>query len=256
MAISLIGSANGVPASTASYAVLMPAGSPQVGDRYVLVVMGKYNTTTVPTISSGWTLVGSGTGGTGSPGNDAGQVFWAVFVHEVVSTPVAQPTITAGATAPNSWLTVNYLWRTSTTWRDTVTADAPWVLAASDTGLASPLAVTPSSTLTLETGDALMCVGGIPSDTGTAADGTNYVTRPGLSGGTKTYSYVETALGQDMGVLPARWVGFTGPSTDPAYNIGFGSGGTNHSGVMVVIELRESQAEGGGTSFAAFGIPL
>ena len=99
--VTRIAVTTGAPGSAAAFAPTLPTHA--AGDRLILAVVGKDQTTTVPTINQGWILVGSGTGGTGTTANDAGQTFWAVLREGRDVGSMTAPTVTPGATAPNSW---------------------------------------------------------------------------------------------------------------------------------------------------------
>jgi hypothetical protein len=241
--VSRVAVTTGAPGSTAAFSPTLPTNS--AGDRMTLVVTGKYNTTTVPTINQGWTLVGSGTGGTGSTGNDSGQTFWAVYQKDSTGSETA-PTVTPGGTGPNSWEWVcvsHRLVGPGAAWADTIAASGDWVKAASDTSTASPLTGTAAAFGTAPTtGDAIFCVGVVPTDLGSAL-GTTTLTATGLSGGTKstaTTQYVENSLGQDTAAVWADWTGFTGTASAGVAMSFTITGASNQSGSLVAITLRKT----------------
>ena len=231
----------GAPATAAAFAPTLPSHA--TGDRMVLVVTGKYNTTSIPTINQGWVLVQSGTGGTGTTGNDAGQTFWAVYAKDAASGAETAPTVTPGGTAPNSWEWACFTYsHGSTGWVDAITNGAGWVTAASDSTTASPLTGTAGAWTGVEptSGDAILAVGVIPTDLGSALGATT-LTCTGLSGGTKstaTSQYVENALGQDSALVWADWVDFTGTASAGLAMSFTVTGATNQSGSLVAIALR------------------
>ena len=155
-------------------------------------MVGKYETTTIPTINQGWTLVGSGTGGTGSAGDDTGQTFWAVYAKDATSGSETAPTVTPGGTAPNSWEWIAATHRPAAgkTWADSIGATAAWVPSASDTTTASPLTGTAGAWTGVQptADDAIFAVGVIPTDLGTALGATT-ITATGLSGGIKDHRH-------------------------------------------------------------------
>lgn len=234
----------GAPASAAAFAPTLPTHAN--GDRLVLVVVGKYDTTTVPTINQGWTLVGSGTGGTGSAANDTGTTFWAVYAKNAASGSETAPTVTPGATAPNSWewICASHRPAAGDQWKDTIAASAPWVRAATDATTATPLTGTATSWGAGNfptAGDAIFTVGAIPTDLGTALGATT-VTNTGLSGGTVTSAtsqYVENALNADSAAVWAGWTGFTGTASAGTAMSFAVTGASNLSGSLVAIALRE-----------------
>lgn len=243
MAVTRVSVTNNAPASAGNYTLALPSGY-QAGDRLLAFVAGKYDTTTIPTINQGWTLLKSGTGGTGSTGNDTGLVFWAVYGKDATSSSETAPTITVGATAPNSFesFTVAYRPSMGATWTDAITTSASYVQSASDTNTASTLTGTTGAFTNQPTaGDAIAAFGVIPTDLGTALGATT-ITATGLSGGTVTTTsgYVENGLGQDSASVFADWTGFTGTqSAGTAISFTITSS-TNHSGVVVAVALRET----------------
>lgn len=235
----------GVPSGTSSFATTLPTHA--AGDRMVLVVTGKYNTATVPTINQSWTLVGSGTGGTGSAAADTGQTFWAVYAKDAASGSETAPTVTAGGTAPNSWVwtCVTHRLGDGMQWRDTIAASVDWVQSASDTNTASPLTGTTGAFTNVPTEyDALFAVGAVPTDAGTA-QGTTTVTCTGLSGGavtTGTGQYVENALNQDTAATWAGWTDFTGTASAGVALSFTITSASNHSGSLIAVALRQQTA--------------
>jgi hypothetical protein len=229
------------PTSASAFTPTLPTNA--AGDRMTLVVTGKYNTTSVPTINQGWTLVGSGTGGTGSTGNDAGQTFWAVYQKDSGGSETA-PTVTPGGTAPNSWewICTSHRPGSGFTWADTIATSGNWVKAASDTSTSSPLTGTAAAFGTNPTaGDAIFCVGVIPTDLGTAL-GTTTLTCTGLSGGTKSTAssqYIEASLGQDSAAVWAGWTDFTGTASAGVAMSFTVTGASNQSGSLVAVALRQ-----------------
>lgn len=209
----------------------------------VLVVTGKYNTTSIPTINQGWTIVQSGTGGTGSTGNDAGQTFWAVYAKDATSSAETAPTVTPGGTAPNSWEWACFTYEHgSTGWLDAIANGAAWVTAASDSTTASPLTGTAGAWTGVEptAGDAILAVGVVPTDLGSAL-GTTTLTCTGLSGGTKdttSTNYRENSLGQDSALVWADWVDFTGTASAGLAMSFTVTGASNQSGSLIAIALR------------------
>ena len=122
--VTQIGVTTGAPGAVTAFAPTLPTHA--AGDRLTLTVVGKYNTTTVPTINQGWTLVGSATGGTGSTGNDVGTVFTCTYAKDATSSSETAPTVTPGATAPNSWewICASHRPAAGKAWADTIGASA------------------------------------------------------------------------------------------------------------------------------------
>ena len=101
--VTRVGVTTGAPGTAAAFSPTLP--SHQTGDRLLLAVTGKYGTTTLPTINQGWTYVGAANVslGTGTTGNDVGTVFIRFYAKDATSGAETAPTVTPGATAPNSW---------------------------------------------------------------------------------------------------------------------------------------------------------
>jgi hypothetical protein len=233
----------GAPAAATAFTPTLPTHA--TGDRLTLVVTGKYNLTTVPTINQGWTLVKSGTGGTGVAGNDTGEVFWAVYQKDAASAAETAPTVTPGVVAPNSWEWVCFSASlpAGATWADTIAADGGWVQSASDTITSNPLTGTAGAWTNPPTaGDAIFEVAVIPTDLGSALGATT-ITATGLSGGTKstaTTQYIENALGADSAAVYTYWTDFTGTATAGLEISHTVTGASNHSGSIVAIALRQA----------------
>jgi len=243
-AVTMVAQTSGAPANASAFAPTLPSHA--TGDRMILKVVGKYNTTTIPTINQSWVLLGSGTGGTGSTGNDTGQVFWAVYGKDATSGSETAPTVTPGGTAPDSWEWECEVWRKGTgrSWKDAIATSAAWVQAVSDTSTASPLTGTASAFSGQPTAeDAISCAGVIPTDLGSALGATT-ITATGLSGGsiTSTSQYVENAMGGDTALVYPRWLGFAGTASAGVAMSFTVTGATNQSGVLVAIALRQQPA--------------
>ena len=254
--VSRVGSTSTVPAGTASFAASLPAHA--AGDRLLVVVGWKYDTAAVPTISAGWTLVASGTGGTGSTGNDVGPVGWAVYGRDAVSSGTSAPTITAGSPGPNTWLSWAFAYRPGSglAWRDPLASSL--VVAGSDTNAASPLSVTATSAWSGQpkAGDAILAVGVEPNDTAAALSGAT-ITAAGLSGGTVSTAssqFAKTSLANDALMMWSDWTGFTGTATAAPVGTLTPDNPGNHYGAMAFVALRESAAPLSGTVAAVSGV--
>lgn len=241
--VSRVAVTTGAPGSVAAFAPTLPTHA--AGDRLTLFVTGKYDTTTTPTINQGWTLVHAYTGGTGSTGNDVGPVFIALYAKDATSSAETAPTVTPGATAPNSWEWVCASHRPGSgkVWADPISLLPGWSFGASDTSTTSPLTGAPTTQIGITDGDAMFAVGVIPTDLGSALGSVTY-TQPSLSGGTKTTAtsqYVENALGNDTAAVWVGWTGFTGTTTAAqAATVSLAvTSASNLSGAIMNISLRE-----------------
>lgn len=246
MPITRIGVTTGAPASATTFTATLPTH--QTGDRLTLVVTGKYAGITRPTINQGWVYVGPtnvATLGTGVAGNDTGTMFAYVYAKDATSSAEVAPTVTAGATVPNSWEWVCASHRSTAGkgWEDALAINMFGVGVNSDATVASPLSFGSVSSSGLSGGDAVFAVGGIPTDLGTAL-GTATITAVGITGGTvsaATTQYVENALGTDSAAVWAGWTGFTGVQTGflgVSFTI---TGSANHAGALVTVVLREGK---------------
>jgi hypothetical protein len=222
------------------------------GERLVLVVQGKDQTTAVPTLGGSWTLIGSGTGGTGSLLADQGQMFWAAYAKDAASSSETAPTVTVGSPAPNTlvWTCVSFLAATGYSWADTIAASAPWVQGISDTSTATPLTGTTSSfSPQPTTGDLLFMVGGTPTD-GNANLSTSSLTATGISGGITPLiatQRITTSGGFDASAYYAWLGGFTGPASSGITASIATTSAANLSGVLVVLSMRQSVPSGDAT---------
>lgn len=237
----------GSPANANAFSPTLPTH--QSGDRLTLFVVGKVDSTTIPTINQGWTLVGSGTGGTGLNLADQGTVFVAAYAKDATSSSETAPTVTPGVVAPNSWEWVCASHRPDSgkAWADTITASAAWVGFASDTNTAAALTGS-AATSFAAAGDAVFVVGNIPTDAGSALTAGATLTATGLSGGTlsnATSQYVENNLGTDSAAVWVGWTGFTGTQSANLTASLTITGSGNHSGVITFAVLREQTVASG-----------
>jgi hypothetical protein len=243
--VTRIGVNTGAPASAAAFAPTLPTHA--AGDRMILAVMGKPNTTTAPTLNQGWTFLGTVTGGTGTQGNDTGQVFIHLYAKTATSGAETAPTVTPGAVAPNSWVWVCAVFRPGAgkEWRDAIGSSI--VSGGGDSNTLTPLTAAPFVALPMaEAGDAFFACAANPSDAATAMNGAT-LTATGLTGGTvdtTSTNYVENSLGQDCCGVWTTWTGFTGTQTAQASASFTLTGATNFSGAVGYVLLREQVSTG------------
>jgi fibronectin-binding autotransporter adhesin len=241
------------PAAVTAQSVTLPAH--ESGDRIFVVVQGKFDTTTIPTIDQGFTLIKSGTGGVGTAATDTGPTFTAVYAKDATSSSESNPTVTPGGTAPNSWTisTLAYTPAEGLVFTDTIGSNVSWaeVLSDADT-LGFLVGTTASFTGGQPTaGDLILAVGGVPSDAGTVYAASTTMTATGLSDGGRTGTYVENALNNDFAQVAVDWFGFSGTaSSGITASLGITTL-ANHSGSIAVILVR--QGVGGSSSYAAAG---
>jgi hypothetical protein len=222
------------------------------GDRLVLVVQGKDETTAIPTIGGGWTLIGSGTGGTGSLAADTGQMFWAAYAKDAASSSETAPTVTTGTPAPNIlvWTCASFLLSTGKSWADAIAGSATWVRAISDTTTATPLTGTSASfSPQPTTGDLVFAAGGMPTDGNTNLTAAS-MSATGLSGGITpigngTDQRIVTGTNFDCSAYWAWWGGFTGTASSGVTASISTSTALNLSGVIVVASMRQQTGSAG-----------
>lgn len=243
MATSRSATTSGAPASAAAFSPTLPAHA--AGNRILLAVLGKDQTTTMPTVAGGdltWVLLGQGTGGTGTNAADTGQVFWQVWGADCTSAAHTAPTVTPGGTAPNSWVWFCQTWaKTRAYWMPLADVAAGGVTSGSDTTTASPLAGSGTFTYQPATDDGIATFGVIPTDLGTTLASVT-VAATGVTAGTISIAggYVENALGNDVAGSAAAKTIFTGTSTGATTFTHTFTGATENSGVVVGVLLRDS----------------
>jgi len=234
--VSFVGSTSGT--STPA----LPAHA--VGDRIIGVIAGKPDTTGAWTLS-GFTLVKTLTGGTGSQGADTGQTYIQVFAMDAPDTSTTAPT-TGGGSGSNTVTVAFYAYRPTAgrTWRDAIGADVDWVQGGSDTdsGVTDLLATASAFTNQPTDGDAILTVGSVPSDTGSAL-GSATASATGLAGGTHTTRvYRENANNNDCAQTGADWTGFTGTASS-GVTVSHTITGLSATGTVAAIALREATVD-------------
>jgi hypothetical protein len=240
----------GAPTSTASFTPgAMPTHDNTQSDRVRLIVTGKDNTMSTPTISGGsgaWTFVGTATGGTGATAADTGICAIFVWERDVTSSSESAPTVTAGATAPDSW---EYALVTVRPAAGKVAKDAVGTSSQLQTGSDTSTGTGTGATLSafspqITAGDALILVAGVPTDS-KAGSISETASATGLSGGTlSTPLWTINGLGNDSGIMLGDWTGFTGTATSGlTMNFNHASSGSNvGTGVIAAIIFREISA--------------
>ena len=224
--------------------ITLPAHA--AGCRLVVLVSGKPETMTTPSMNQGFTLVGSTTGGTGTLGADTGQVYYYVFAKDAASGAETNPTLTLGSgNNVGMWVANSYLPAKDKTWADVIEASADWVQFINDsdsstgtfTGTASAFGDAPV------TGDAILTGVGCPSDAGSSFSAVPTMTMTGLSGGTKAVAlYTDTLSLNDFASGIADWVDFTGTGSSGLTYSGSFASNTNGSGVIACVSLRQATA--------------
>lgn len=261
MAVSRVGATYTAGTVTTGLTAVLPTHAAR--DRLVVVVGGKYSGTTIPSAAAGWTRNKStGNLGTGVVGNDTGLCFWIVYSRDATASGTTNPAITAGATAPDSWGAWAFAYRISTSevWRDPIANLSTAQDFINDTNTASPLtgtAPTGFTSMVPTTGDAILAVAIVPTDSVTAL-GTTSITATGLSGGTQSVVSTQTGvapLGADTGMAWADWTGFTGTNTAAPSASFVLTSSTNHSGGIMVMSLRAGPPRYAGVTVSNAALP-
>lgn len=231
------------PAGTASYTVTLPTHD--TNDLLLHVTGGKYDTTSVATIDQGWTLIKSGTGGTGVTGNDSGTNFTFVYAKIAGSASETAPVVTAGGTAPNSWVgwTFSLVLGQGMAWKDAIGSNVDWVQMASDATTASPMTGTPTAFTGQPTAnDALLAFFASPTDSHSGVTAGS-ITGTGLADGlaaTTSGKQLANALNNDCDVTYWPLYGFSGTlSGSPTASVTYNTTSTISNGVVTVIAIRQ-----------------
>lgn len=242
-AVIIRNTTTGAPGSAASFTITNPTH--ETGDRLVLFVGGKDETTTAPTIDNSWVQTMFVTGGTGSTAADTGQCFMAVYEKIATSSSETNPTVTAGATAPNSWAWICHSFRPSAgyAWRDALAASPGYIVTGADTTTGDSV-LTASGTFTDQptTGDAIIAAGAFPTDQGASTASTSTLTNGGwtnLLALAYARSFIDNGLGLDMGMGTIAAQSFAGTATGATSSSLVFTSSPNHSGVTAIVALRQ-----------------
>ena len=214
------------------------AAANAIGDLLILIVGTKPDSTPATT-PSGWTLLGSASGGTGSQGIDTGPMRVGVFYKVATSANEAPGAITI--TGNNVSAASVYAFRPG----------AGNIIDIVGTGAADTTTGTPHSATMpvnpgLTVGDALLAVGIIPTDVTTPSQfSAQTVSATGMT--TVNLTEIEewdTASGQDMGGWVARGSVVTGTATAaPTVSATAGGTTTNVAGPIFLVRMRELPAQ-------------
>lgn len=233
MAISRIGGATPVYSTTTS--ATTPTVTRAVGDLLILVVGMKPDTGTITT-PTGYTSIGTTTGGTGTTGTDAGPMKLALYSRIATNTSADLPSITSSGA--NVWVVDLQVFRSSTG----ATLEMAYVGAPDTTGGTPNLATMPSNP-GLTVGDMLLAVSIIPTDVTTPAQFTaQQVSATGMTTVSLTeHAEYDTTSGNDMGGWIASGLVVTGTSTaSPVITATVAGTTTNVYGPMGLLRIREA----------------
>jgi hypothetical protein len=242
-----VGAAGTVTGSSVTPTAQMPA-TYVAGDRLLIVAVGKPDTASpTPSINQGWTVVGRFTGGTGTQAADTGALAGWVFAKDATSSSETTPTITWGDTASVRLFQIfAYMLDDGDTWADAIATSAAWVQSASDTNTASPLTGTAGTFTDAPTvGDAILILGGIPTDSGTSVSSGSASIAGASTFSESRFGYNESATGNDIGQVWQHLYVHDGTASAGAAASFTVTSATDHSGLLLAIALRRSS---GGTT--------
>lgn len=210
--------------------------SHSIGDMLVLAIGVKPDTVSAPTIS-GWTFLGTASGGAGTTGADTGPMVAHIYYREATSTTTGDNPAAITLTGLNI--------STSQIFAFSKGAGMAWDIAgvgAADTSTGTPFSVTMPLNPGMTVGDMLFAVGYIPTDVQTPAQfSAESVSATGMTTVTLTeFTEYDTTTGNDMG----GWVGtgavVTGTATAaPTVSATAAATNTNVAGPIYLVRLRE-----------------
>jgi hypothetical protein len=211
------------------------------GDMLVIILMGKSNNITQPTINNGWNSINRVFGGGGVEGVDTGPMFATAF-WKIAGASETAPTITPGATAPTTWSWIGFSARPSPGKRWKTTGSFPQFTSASDADVASPLTGvgTAWNPPQPRAEDCILFAGAaVPSDVSTAL-ASNTVSVAPWNMGTSVVNYLENPTGSDMAMASLVQHTMTGGASTgpPSASVTF-TGGTNHSGLIAFVLVED-----------------
>ncbi|MCK9901284.1 PKD domain-containing protein [Glutamicibacter sp. V16R2B1] len=208
-----------------------PASGVAAGDQVLLVLVNKPETAT-PSTPSGWTQILTGTGGSGAAGSDTGPVRITVLGRTATGSE-ASTTVPVTVTSANGVSAVLVgLTKTAVNW---LIASAG---VGSDTTANTTLTATAPSTIAVASGDYLIGVVGLGTDSVNVASGSTTV--PGTTIGTWTERVdIGHAAGGDDRRMAVYDAAVTAGTSSGAATITF-TLGTSAPGAVALLRLRES----------------
>lgn len=248
MAVSYIG-ASATAAGTTSVAVPYPS-SVAVGDLVVAVITHKPPTTR-PATPTGWALVHSGQGGTGSQGVDTGQVRVSIYAREAASALSGTQSFTIAS--GNTCIGASLLYRKA--------AGEVWdysALSGSDSTSGTAFSATTSAVQAFTSGDHVVSALGLASDTITSTTSAVTATSATFSAMTELID-TGTGNGNDVGIVVSNGTVTAGTATAAAVVTATLSGSTYGVGaamrIRVVTGVPAYVGASGATQFTPIGGP-
>jgi hypothetical protein len=221
--------------TTAALTPGLPAGM-AVGGLMLLCSVAKQSTVTIP-VPSGWTLVGSATGGTGTAGIDLGTLICQI-AYRIYQAGDTAPSLTIASASPAHHVIIGYAPGTT---GDTM--DVPTGNGGGDTTAGTGYSATGSANLSVTTNDLLVAVTGNVTDTPTPGTVTLTATSATLAASSSRVDDANTQ-GNDSRITIVDSTVTAGTSTAaPAWSNTWG--GTNAAasmGATMFVRVRQLAA--------------
>lgn len=220
--------------STSAIFVATPAGYTwQSGDRSFLFGFSKPHTATISAGLSGWTHLGTFTGGAGTAANDVGEM--AVHIYYRDDDPGAGPTINFSASGSHS--AIIHVFKADSGW-----ADVPTPTSGSDTtDVGGAYSAAGSTNLNLDPGDVCLAVHAGPTDAGTVRPETLTASGATLLGRSVLSDLAATAGTDHRARVMCADVFSGSSSAGPVHE--YTMNVATSSGVTAFIRLRENTPE-------------
>lgn len=220
-----------VATGTTSATPAAPSGI-ATGDLIVIAVGSKPDTAPV-TQPSGWDLIGTAVGGTGSQGSGTGATRTTWFSRQRDATWSAMPSV--AVSSGNAMWAQAYIVRTSVAGGDYDTSMATGARTTASTSWSVPLGSNPGFT----TGDLVLFTGVTTS--GALTVSSESISATGATFGTKTeISEPKTTTGNDVGGFVAWCMVTAGNATANATVTATMSSSTGATGVSAAVRIREA----------------
>jgi hypothetical protein len=224
--------------TTAALSPGIPAGM-TAGDLMLLCSVAKASTVTIP-VPTGWTLVGSATGGTGTAGADLGTLITQV-AYRIYQAGDAAPSITVASSLVTHHVIVGY-----TEGQAGDTMDVPTGNGGGDTTAGTGYSVTGSANLSVTTNDRLVAVTGNVTDTPTPGTVTLTATSATLAASSSRVDDANTSGNDDRITIVDSTVTAGTSTAAPAWSNTWG--GTNAAasmGATMFVRVRQVAAAAG-----------
>lgn len=238
--IDMVRAGTAVPSGAGSHVAATPTGA-RPGDRVIYLVSAKPDTLTAPSATNGYTVIKSGTGGTGSAGTDTGPVMGWLIAKDITDWNDTAPTVTFTGTG-NSLVSRPLIYRPAPgyAWTDAIATDVGWAQSVSDTNTASPLSGTlPSFTNNPTAGDALAVHVTSSTDAGSSITWTNTATGLTLASEPRQ-TVAATSTGNDISAWDGGHYQLSGTASTALTISATIVGNANHSGLAWGVHLRQT----------------